>query len=161
MQFIIIAVISINLNKKRINMHAVILIGIQGSGKSTFYKEHFFNTHVRISLDLLKTRHREFVFLQTCYNTQMRFVVDNTNPTPYERARYIKESKEHKYKVSGFFFDTSLNDAVERNKFRKNNEFIPIKGIIATNKKLVKPEIIEGFDELYRVTIKDNRFLVD
>src|SRR4051812_8782542 len=37
-------------------MEAVILIGIQGSGKSTFYRERFFDTHVRVSLDLLKTR---------------------------------------------------------------------------------------------------------
>jgi predicted kinase len=40
-------------------MEAVILIGIQGSGKSTFCRERFFNTHIRINLDMLKTRHRE------------------------------------------------------------------------------------------------------
>jgi hypothetical protein len=31
-------------------MEAVILIGIQGSGESTFCRERFFNTHVRISI---------------------------------------------------------------------------------------------------------------
>jgi predicted kinase len=34
-------------------METVILIGIQGSGKSTFYRERFFDTLVRINLDLL------------------------------------------------------------------------------------------------------------
>ena len=43
----------------KLNMEAVILIGIQGSGKSTFYRERFFDTHVRINLDMLKTRQRE------------------------------------------------------------------------------------------------------
>jgi len=39
-------------------MEAVILIGIQGSGKSTFYRDRFFNTHVRINLNILKRRSR-------------------------------------------------------------------------------------------------------
>jgi predicted kinase len=30
-------------------MEAVILVGIQASGKSTFYAQRFFDTHVRIS----------------------------------------------------------------------------------------------------------------
>ena len=58
-------------------MEAVVLIGIQASGKTTFYQQRFFATHVRISLDLLRTRE------------QQRFVVDNTNITAAERARYI------------------------------------------------------------------------
>ena len=47
-------------------MEAIVFVGIQASGKSTFYRERFFATHVRISLDLLRTRHREGRFLQTC-----------------------------------------------------------------------------------------------
>ena len=34
-------------------MEAVIFIGIQGTGKSSFYREQFFHTHVRINSDLL------------------------------------------------------------------------------------------------------------
>ena len=36
-------------------MEAIIFVGLPGSGKSSFYKERFFDSHVRISLDLLKT----------------------------------------------------------------------------------------------------------
>lgn len=54
-------------------MEAIILIGIQDSGKSTFYRERFFDTHVRISLDQLKTRHREAAFLHTCLSTGQRW----------------------------------------------------------------------------------------
>ena len=35
-----------------IPMTAIILIGIPGSGKSTFCQQRFFFTHVRISLDM-------------------------------------------------------------------------------------------------------------
>ena len=37
-------------------MEAVMFIGIQGSGKSSYFKERFFSTHVRISLDQLKNK---------------------------------------------------------------------------------------------------------
>jgi len=37
-------------------MEAVIFVGLQAAGKSTFYRERFFDTHVRINLDMLRTR---------------------------------------------------------------------------------------------------------
>lgn len=70
-------------------MEALIFCGIQATGKSTFYKERFFNSHVRISMDLLNTRHKEKRFLDMCIELQQRFVVDNTNPTIADRQRYI------------------------------------------------------------------------
>ena len=36
-------------------MEMILFVGLPGSGKSTFYKNHYFNTHLRISNDLLKT----------------------------------------------------------------------------------------------------------
>ena len=38
---------------------AAVFCGIQGSGKTTFYRARFAATHARINLDELKTRHRE------------------------------------------------------------------------------------------------------
>ena len=60
-------------------MEAVILVGIQASGKTTFYRERFFETHVRLSLDMLRTRHRERLLVAACVAAQQPFVVDNTN----------------------------------------------------------------------------------
>lgn len=78
-------------------MQAIIFCGIQATGKSTFYRERFFHSHVRLSLDLLRTRHREHQFLLTCLHTQARFVVDNTNPTIAERQRYIEAARAATY----------------------------------------------------------------
>ena len=60
-------------------MQAIILMGIQASGKTTFYVQRFLHSHVRISQDLLRTRHREKLFLQACLDTLQPFVVDKTN----------------------------------------------------------------------------------
>ncbi|RYU97491.1 AAA family ATPase [Emticicia agri] len=141
-------------------MQAIIFCGIQATGKSTFYKKHFFRTHVHISLDLLKNRHREDVFLQACLSTQQAFVVDNTNPTKAEREKYILAARQRKYKVIGYYFKSDVKDALYRNAFREGKENIPEVGIRGTYKKLEVPDLTEGFDKLYIVEIKDDDFLV-
>jgi len=40
-------------------MEMVLFIGIPATGKSTFYKERFFRTHVRVNRDMLRTARRE------------------------------------------------------------------------------------------------------
>ena len=67
-------------------MEAILFIGIPAVGKSTFYQERFFTTHVRINLDMLKTRAREFLLIHACLAGKQPFVVDNTNTLIRERA---------------------------------------------------------------------------
>jgi hypothetical protein len=77
-------------------MEAILFIGIQAVGKSTFYKERFFTTHVRINLDMLKTRHRELLLLQACIAARQPFVVDNTNIFKRDRARSAAQQAAHR-----------------------------------------------------------------
>jgi predicted kinase len=85
-------------------MQAVILVGIQGSGKSTFYRERFSNTHLRISLDITGTRPRERRLLELCIAQGKDFVVDNTNATPEARSHYIQPANSAGYEVICYFF---------------------------------------------------------
>lgn len=96
-------------------MEAVIFVGIQATGKSTFYHHRFGRTHLRINLDMLKTRHREQQFLSTCLDTRQRFVVDNTNPTPADRQRYIQPAQAQDFSITGYYFESKLADALIRN----------------------------------------------
>jgi predicted kinase len=143
-------------------MQAVILVGIQASGKSTFYQQRFFDTHVRISRDLLRTRSREQVLLQTCLQTRQPFVIDNTNVTAEERARFIGPARANGYHVVGYFFRTEPRAAIARNRLREGKAVVPIPGILGTYKKLEEPRMDEGFDELYAVTLTPaNEFVVE
>lgn len=54
-------------------MEAILPIGIQGAGKSSFYRERFFSTHIRINRDMLKTRYREEVLLHACILAKQPF----------------------------------------------------------------------------------------
>lgn len=142
-------------------MHAIIFIGIQATGKSSFYKAKFFNSHIRISMDLLNTRNRERHFLKACFETQASFVIDNTNPTVEERRKYIDMAKEHRYQIIGYYFSSNLKDAIMRNSLRTGKDKIPEIGIRGCYKKLKMPQKSEGFDKLYFVKMSDNEFIVE
>jgi len=142
-------------------MEAIIFIGIQATGKSSFYKQYFSDTHLRINLDMLKTRHREDIILKACLSAKQPFVVDNTNPTIANRQKYITLAKAAKFKLIGYYFQSKLKEAIKRNNTRTGKSCIPEKGIRATYAKLQRPSFSEGFDALYYVTINgDNTFTI-
>ena len=134
-------------------MEAVLFIGIQGAGKSTFYRERFFDTHVRINLDMLKTRYREKVLLSACLLAKQPFVVDNTNARAAERARYIEPARENAFRVHAYFFEPDVRGSIARNARRTGKQAIPVKGVLGTYKRLEPPRREEGFDRIYRVRL--------
>ena len=67
----------------------VVMMGIQGSGKSTFYQKYLKDDYVRINLDTLKTRHREQLLIQNCINHGRNIAIDHTNPTKADRQDYF------------------------------------------------------------------------
>lgn len=142
-------------------MEIILFMGIQATGKSTFYQEYFSNTHIRINLDMLKTRHREKIILNACLEAKQRLVVDNTNPTVASRERYITPAKASEFKIIGYYFQSKLKDAIRRNSGRMGKSCIPEKGILATYSHLQIPQFEEGFDSLYYVTMNsDNTFTI-
>ncbi|WP_151636232.1 AAA family ATPase [Noviherbaspirillum aerium] len=142
-------------------MEMLLFIGIQASGKSTFYRQHFFDTHVRISLDLLKTRHREALFLQACLSSRQRFVVDNTNPAREDRTRYIEAARKARFRVIGYFFEPDPAASEKRNAQRDGKHVVPPAGLFGTLKRLQRPMMDEGFDELYLVRMLEGSFEVE
>lgn len=138
---------------KRNRMQAVIFIGIQGTGKSSFYQQQFFHTHLRLNLDMLKTKHRLKSLLNACLELGQPFVLDNTNVTKEVRAEFINQAKAAGFGVVGYYFRSDIASALARNSERTTRERIPDLGVLGTYKKLEIPERDEGFDALYYVKI--------
>lgn len=132
-------------------MTAIIFIGIPAAGKSTFYRQRFFDTHVRINLDMLKTRHREKLLVEACLAARQPFVVDNTNAGVNERARFIGAARAAGFRVIGYYFSSGVQDALERNRQREGRARIPDKGVSGAAGRLELPTMAEGFDELWYV----------
>ena len=137
-------------------MQAIIFIGIQASGKTTFYNRMLSDDYKHISLDDLHTRNKENLGLMDCLDNGKSFVIDNTNPRISDRVNYIKKAKEYGYHIIGIFFQSIVKDCVLRNEGRGGD--VPSKAIANTSNKLQMPTIKEGFDELYYVRIENNDF---
>lgn len=135
----------------------VIFMGIQASGKSTFFKECLEPlgfTH--INLDTLRTRRREADLIRECLLEGRLLTIDNTNPTRADRLRYIEQARQYGYNIVGIFFQSVLRDCIARNSVRQIK--VPDKAVYATQNKLELPMVSEGFDSLYFAKITDGGF---
>ena len=133
-------------------MEAIVLCGVQGSGKTTLYRDRFLATHVRVSMDLLRTRHREAAFVAVCLETRQPFVVDNTNPTPADRRRYLEPAREAGFRTVGYLVEVDPAEALGRNAERTGRARVPVSGVTGTARRLLRPTPEEGFDELWHAT---------
>ncbi len=142
-------------------MEAVIFIGLQAAGKSTFYLRRFFRTHVRINMDMVGTKHRERLLLDACLAGKQPFVIDKVNAAAADRARYINLAKVAGFHVVGYYFQSKLDDCLARNAARPEAEQVPKTAILGTYKRLQLPSPAEGFDQLYYVRTTTGEFVVE
>jgi predicted kinase len=142
----------------------VVFVGLQASGKSTFFRERLAESHQHVSKDLFpnnrnKNRRQEHL-LRAALSAGRCVVVDNTNPTLEDRRVLIGLGGEYGARIVGYFFEASVSECIRRNEVREGKARVPNVAIYATAKKLVAPSIEEGFDELLRVRLNDSAFEV-
>jgi len=84
-------------------------------------------------------------------------VVDNTHPTVAERAAVIAAARARGARVVGYFVDVTTRVAVARNAERTGREKVPNVAIFTIAKRLERPALAEGFDQLFRVEVTETR----
>ena len=141
-------------------MEVVLLIGLPASGKSSFYAERFGQTHLRLNLDMLRTRRREMELFTTCLRLRQSLVVDNTNVSGAERARFLDPARAAGVPVMGYYFHSDADLCVARNAARPGRSRIPDAGIWAAVGRLEPPKVAEGFAGLHRVRLGARGFTV-
>lgn len=130
----------------------IIFVGIQGAGKSTYYRAHLAATHVHVSKDLMPNarnrdaKQRELILAALTNGKSV--AVDNTNPTPEVRAPLIDLGKSLGARVVAYYFETPVKLAYARNRGREGKARVPDAALFITAKKLVPPTFREGFDEV-------------
>ncbi|MFL5349243.1 MAG: AAA family ATPase [Hyalangium sp.] len=138
-------------------MELVLFIGLQGSGKSSFYRERFADSHVLVSKDLWpharRREARQRRLISEALASGRSVVVDNTNPTPELRAPLISLGKSHGARVVGYAFESRLEDCLARNAKREGRARVAEVALYATRKVLRWPSLAEGFDALYFVRL--------
>jgi len=142
----------------------VILVGLQASGKSTFFSERFAATHEHVSKDLFRNNRnrnrRQGQLVEAALRSGRPVVVDNTNPTVEDRRPLIEIGRRFGARVVGYHFDSGVRECLARNAGREGRARVPDVAIFATAKRLVPPSHEEGFDELYRVRLEGAVFEV-
>jgi predicted kinase len=143
----------------------IIFVGLQASGKSTFFRARFAATHEHVSKDLFRhnknRNRRQTQLIEAALRAGNSVVVDNTNPTVEERRPLTRLGREYEAKIVGYYFESQVRRCLERNRQRTGKDRVPDVAIYATAKKLARPSYSEGFDELFRVRIAgDSEFEV-
>lgn len=142
----------------------VILVGLQGAGKSTFYRTHFAASHALVSKDLFPNNYRparrQRQLIEEALKAGKSVVVDNTNVTRELRADLIAQAREHGARVVGYYFHSDLEECLERNRQRQGKARIPDVALHATRRRLEVPSPDEGFDQLFFVRLAGEGFEV-
>jgi predicted kinase len=142
----------------------ILFIGLQASGKSTFYRARFAATHERVSKDRLRNNknreRRQRQLIAEALAARRPVVVDNTNPTAEDRRPLIDLGRATGVPVAGYYFASRLQDCLDRNRLRQGKEQVPDVALYATVAKLQRPTAAEGFDRLFHVSLTAGVFAV-
>jgi predicted kinase len=141
-------------------VECVIFVGLPASGKTTFYQQRFAATHRHISKDhwpnAARKGERQAQLIRSALAAGASVVVDNTNPAPADRTAIIAIARQFNARVIGYYFTATTREAVGRNRGREGKQRVPDVAIFATAKRMTAPQRDEGFDELYRVAIRQD-----
>jgi predicted kinase len=119
-------------------MELIILIGLQGAGKSSFCRVRFADTSTSA-----KTSSPGWVFvvaerhlLDAALQAGQSVVVDNTNATAEQRAELIFLGWTYRARIVGYYFESRVKDCWERNRQRAGKERVPDVALYTTIKRL-------------------------
>jgi predicted kinase len=136
-------------------VNVVILIGLQASGKTTFYRQRLAADHVHVSKDNFgRARHRQrrqLRLIDEALAAGRDVAVDNTNPSPVEWQPIIGVARGHGARVAGYWFPPDPAASRLRNAARDDQMRVPEVGIRATLARLRRPCLADGFDALHVV----------
>jgi predicted kinase len=136
-------------------MVVCILVGLPGSGKTTFFTQRLASSHVHVSRDNFPNARnpssRQAALIEEALAAGRDVTVDNTNLRAADRAPIIAAARHHGAQVVGYFFEPDVAACRVRNRGRTGRARVPDVAIYAGAKRLEPPRLVEGFDRLFRV----------
>jgi predicted kinase len=133
-----------------------VLVGLQASGKSTFYRRRLHAGHVLVSKDLFPrgARHkqaRQMRLVTEALAAGRSVAVDNTNPSPDEWGPLVEAGHAHGATVTAYWFPPDPAGSLRRNALRTGRDRVPDVGVHDTLRRLRRPSPADGFDAVFTV----------
>ena len=142
----------------------VVLVGLPGSGKTSFYRAHFASTHVQVSKDLMKSarnrQERQIALIDQALAAGRSVVVDNINAHPLDRGPLLVAGRARRARLVAYHLDTDVRESLARNRAREGRARVPDVALFVASKRLVPPTLAEGFDAVFRVRAAHGSFEV-
>ncbi|XP_050031324.2 uncharacterized protein F21D5.5 isoform X4 [Dermacentor andersoni] len=136
----------------------VVLVGYPASGKSHFAKEYLVSKqYAHINRDMLKSSQKCIEECEKSLRRGQSVVVDNTNPDPESRKRFIDIAKKHGCECRCFVMDCTLERAKHNNQFReiklKGQPHVSVTDMVLYNhrSKFKEPRLSEGFSAILKI----------
>ena len=154
------------------------LIGIPGSGKSTYCKNTLIKNYpnaIFIASDKVRDANPQlkeeeiwpeiYRLCVNALNSNTDSIYDATNITPNVRNRFknkLAELNVKEYDMIGYYFTTDPKICYERVKIRNtlpNERYLPEDVVLSYGEKIIAPTLEEGFKEI--ITINNNEHKTD
>uniref|UniRef100_A0A3Q2PNN9 Polynucleotide kinase 3'-phosphatase n=1 Tax=Fundulus heteroclitus TaxID=8078 RepID=A0A3Q2PNN9_FUNHE len=136
----------------------IVAVGYPAAGKSTFFHTHVIpKGYVYVNRDTLGSWQNCVSACERALRDGRSVAVDNTNPDPESRKRYVDVAKAAGVSCRCFLFTATLEQAKHNNRFREmapsDSKHPKVNDMIfhSYKKHFVAPDLSEGFSEILQI----------
>lgn len=136
----------------------VVLAGYPASGKSHFAKQYLVSKqYAHINRDTLGSWQKCVEECERALKRGQSAVIDNTNPDPESRKRFVEVAKKHGCECRCFVLDCSIERAKHNNQFReiklKGQPHVSVTDMVlySHRSKFKEPSLSEGFSSVLKI----------
>ncbi len=141
-----------------------ILVGLPGSGKTSFFEARLAATHVHVSKDRMGHARdkaaRQLDEVAHALGAGRSVAVDNINARAADRAPLLALGRAAGARTVAYTMDTTVKQALARNRGREGRARVPDIAVFVASKRFEPPTRAEGFDAVYRVRAEAGDFEV-